>query len=315
LVHLTTAAIDNGTIDNHKPNLSSDTAPNTAKIKTGSGSGTYNLSFTDNGGGYAYSGSRSSKEGQFVLIFDPARQAFVLHRVDSLFSMNISQTPATNDAAKLEREFPHLDTLSIRGNADGGAPSSSSAGKKADKKADKKASFERAAPKAAAKKKAEKKEAPAPLSLPPPAPEPPKPEKKKKRRPVESDTEESDASGDGLEIEWNGANTVAPPSTGRRNDFSPAFPTPVKVRRFSEFQREEDGSPGEDADADGEDDLDLGGYDLDDDEDRNLPPLHLGSPVTQQPAAAAPVGDEDEDDELAREFMDDEDESEVSEEE
>lgn len=107
--------------DNHKPTLSSDTAPATAKLKpssSSSGTPSYDLSFTDDGGKYAYSGTRSTKENQYALIFDPERKAFVLHRLDSTFNMNLTRTPSNPDPDALKDEHPHLDSSSIRVSTD-----------------------------------------------------------------------------------------------------------------------------------------------------------------------------------------------------
>lgn len=74
----------------------------------------YDLTY-DDGGKYAFHGNRSTKENQYALIFDPERKAFVLHRVDSTFNMNLIRTPATSDAEALRDEYPHLDITTGRG--------------------------------------------------------------------------------------------------------------------------------------------------------------------------------------------------------
>ncbi|KAK4189238.1 RNA polymerase II transcription elongation factor-domain-containing protein [Podospora australis] len=105
---------------NHKPTLSSDTAPSTARLKKLAPGGTFSLGFDDNGGRYAYKGVRTTEDGKYVLIFDPKRQAFVLHRVDSMFHMNLVRTP-TENVETLRKKFPQLEVKS-----DGSASSSKS---------------------------------------------------------------------------------------------------------------------------------------------------------------------------------------------
>lgn len=52
---------------------------------------------------------RTSAEGKYVLVFDPAKKAFVLHRVDSLFHMNVVRLPNSTNADSLVAEFPRLE--------------------------------------------------------------------------------------------------------------------------------------------------------------------------------------------------------------
>jgi len=318
--------------DNHKPALSSDSAPGTARLKpSGAAAGEFDLSYLDNGGRYAYAGTRAAAaapdgQQQYVLVFDPARQVLVLHRLDSLFSMNLTRTPANSDPESLRAAHPHLPSA-------GPPPAETTArDKPADKKTTKtKPAAARAADKktagdAPAPKKKPDKEVPPPLPLPPP-PEPAAvkvdkaAEKRKKRQQQEEEEEDDDDDDDGgLVIEFPEGR--APPSA-RRNDFSPAFPTPaVHIRRFSEFARgdgdvdDDDDAAGRDegdADADGEDDgaFDPGWDpdDEDDDDEARMGDFKLPSPVNhpaaqqQQPAAAPPVDDFD-DAELLEEFMD-----------
>ncbi|ORY67303.1 RNA polymerase II transcription elongation factor-domain-containing protein, partial [Pseudomassariella vexata] len=87
---------------NHKP----DPTPSLAKLKpTSKSSSTYDLSYND-GGLHKYQGIRASEDGQYVLIFDPSREAFVLHKVDSTFNMNLIRTPSNKDAESLRQEHP-----------------------------------------------------------------------------------------------------------------------------------------------------------------------------------------------------------------
>jgi len=94
---------------NHRPTLSSDTAPNTARLKKSAKDDSYNLGFDDQGDKYQYNGVRTTNDGNYVLIFDPVRKAFVLHRVDSTFHMNITRMPTDNNAESLRQQFPQLE--------------------------------------------------------------------------------------------------------------------------------------------------------------------------------------------------------------
>lgn len=95
--------------DNHKPTLSSDLAPSQAHLKPSAKDGTYNLGFTDNGDKYTYNGVRTGSDGKYVLVFDPVRKAFVLHRLDSMFHMNVTRTPTNTDVESLQEDFPRLE--------------------------------------------------------------------------------------------------------------------------------------------------------------------------------------------------------------
>lgn len=95
--------------DNHKPELSSETAPTTAKIKPADKDGSFNLTFNDKGDQYSYNGVRTTKDGNYVLIFDPERQVLVLHRLDSMFHMNLAKTPGNSDVESLQKQFPQLE--------------------------------------------------------------------------------------------------------------------------------------------------------------------------------------------------------------
>ncbi|KAK0729723.1 RNA polymerase II transcription elongation factor-domain-containing protein [Lasiosphaeris hirsuta] len=274
---------------NHRPTLSSDTAPGTARLKKSARDGQYNLGFDDNGDKYQFSGTRTTDDGNYVLIFDPARKAFVLHRVDSLFHMNITRTPDNGSIESLRKQFPQLEVRSGSGagSSSNNPPSATGTGKQAKGKAAEKApgagkgkesanptpkATPKAAPRSAAKAnkniKAEKtkpmaltlptmSKAPSPAP-PPPAPAPAQEEQKPKRRarsPVESE-EEDDDDDIGLTIEYPGGpppssfpSAFAPP-----NNFSPAFPA---TRRFSEFVRGGHEEEDEDADAEIDDMYDM----------------------------------------------------------
>lgn len=89
---------------NHKPTLSSDVAPNSSRLKKSAQEGTFILGDGRN----TYRGVRTTGDSNYVLIFDPKRQAFVLHRVDSMFHMNLVRTP-TDNMESLRKKFPHLE--------------------------------------------------------------------------------------------------------------------------------------------------------------------------------------------------------------
>ncbi|KAK4164198.1 RNA polymerase II transcription elongation factor-domain-containing protein [Cladorrhinum sp. PSN259] len=95
---------------NHRPTLSSDASPSSSRIKPLSkDAGSFSLTFDDQPGKkYQYNGVRTTDDGKFVLVFDPKRQALVLHRVDSTFHMNVVRTP-TDGAETLRKKFPQLD--------------------------------------------------------------------------------------------------------------------------------------------------------------------------------------------------------------
>lgn len=204
---------------NHRP---TENAPSLARLKPNvSSKSSYDLSYNDNGI-YKFQGNRSTGDGQYVLIFDPQREVFVLHKLDSLFNMNLIRTPTNNDAESLRREYPHIEGTNI----------STSGGNNNLSKT-------KAAPKDTATDKGSGM-----LTMPEPGPPPKKlaPPPPKKREPAsdEEDDEEEDDDDDIL-IE-------VPGDDGRNanHDFSPAF----APRRFSEFVHASE----EEEDADGEDD-------------------------------------------------------------
>ncbi|KAI0487463.1 RNA polymerase II transcription elongation factor-domain-containing protein [Xylaria cf. heliscus] len=284
---------------NHKPKLSSNTAPHQARIKptgsTGSSStaSPYELSFQDDGGRYAYQGTRGHEENKYVLIFDPEKEVFVLHRVDSMFNMNLVRTPTNNDPEDLRQEHPPLEAHRPSRTS---KPTNKASSNKPTKA--KKAALNDSKPSAA--KKAE----------------PPKPAPLKKAR---HDSEDESSDDDVLTIEDPGG---AAPASNR--DFSPGFID--HPRRFSDFveqqskEEEEEDDDGLEIevealnDADGEEEE---GEEEDDDDDASenfkLPsPIHrqmmgqningisghnsLG--ITAQSAQEEQVSDEDEEEEL-----------------
>lgn len=244
---------------NHRPTLSSDIAPNSAEIKPSSSSdNSFDLSFYENGGKYAFNGTRSTKENQYVLLFDPERKAFVLHRMDSMFNMNVTRTPTNNDADDLREKHPHIDSTIKASTADKKGARAPAAGKAKEnnkkgaatngggggsKKKDASAAPKKAQPQPAAAE-AEPKTAPSQA-------EKDKKQKQRNRSPVESEEEDDDDDG-GLLVEYPDPAPAGP----LRQDFSPAFPT--TIRRFSEFVNNEKSESDEDADAEYDEDDILG---------------------------------------------------------
>ncbi|KAK3941947.1 RNA polymerase II transcription elongation factor-domain-containing protein [Diplogelasinospora grovesii] len=257
---------------NHKPALSSDAAPSTARLKKSAKDGSYNLGFEDHGDKYQYNGTRSTEDGKYVLILDPVRKAFVLHRVDSMFHMNVTRTPTNSSVESLRKQFPHLEVKNTSNSGGGSKQQKAKGAEKAEKAAPGKAATiaagrnkdsSSATPKnpVKPKNKPQKKETVA-LTLPTPGasakpstktgaktgaktsaskamPPPAVPAEKKDRRraksPVEEEEEEDDDDG-GLTIEYPGGN---PSGFQRRNNFSPAFPAQIN-RHFSELMQRTD---------------------------------------------------------------------------
>lgn len=264
--------------DNHKPTLSSDASPASARLKPSSSSTAsstdYDLSFTDDGGKYAYNGSRSTKANQYALIFDPERKAFVLHRVDSTFNMNLTRTPSNADADALKEEHPHLDSGSIRVSMDGNASKKGPGGAKGTgtKKggrgnAAKNAGMvesKRSAPSsnpaaktkaAAAAAESAKEDKNKATSTAPATKEADKP-KRAPRSPLGSE-DEDDSDDDGLLVEYPDPQPAATGSYGRAPAHqTSSAPQPTQIRRFSEFMANRDGDDESDEDADAEYDED-----------------------------------------------------------
>jgi hypothetical protein len=237
-------------IDNHKPEHSSSSAPEQARLKPAIAGKTtsYDLSYNDNGT-YAFAGTRNIDSNQYVLHFDPKRKAFILDRIDSTFNMNLTRTPANSDPESLRQKYPHIE--------EGGKPKAKAAPAAAPKpkpktsKAKAKAAsnvFNVPPPKPA--RKTEKKKAnDVPLSLPKPETTPP-PEPKRKPRKVEDDEDEEEDEGpDPLEVDWGSPK-------GNKADFSPAF-NAVAPRRFDDYMNQRDSEADEaDEDSEGEGPLD-----------------------------------------------------------
>lgn len=270
--------------DNHKPELSSDTAPNAATLKPSpSDDDTFNLSFYENGGKYAYNGTRSAKENQYVLIFDPERKAFVLHRMDSMYHMNLARTPYNSDAQELKDKYPHIDS-NIRPTVEkkkAPAARRDTTNKKtsADTKKKEPPTTKSEAPEADAKASQQSQ-----------ADKDSKPKKQQRKRSQTESEDDEDDDGGGLLVEYP---DPAPSAPTRGQDFSPAFPT--AIRRFSEFVR--DGGPESDEDADAEYEEDILGEEDDDVSGEGGNGFKLPSPVTAgggaPPLQADDAGDMD----------------------
>jgi len=223
----------------------------------------YDLAFQDNDGQYAYNGTRGHEDGQCVLIFDPEREVFVLHRVDSMFNMNLVRTPTNNDAESLQDDYPQL-----------GAHRPS----KPSKPANKAGSGKPTKPKKPVAK--ESTPSTSKKAEPPKPPQPPKP------KTIHHDSEDESSDDGLLTIENPGG--VAP---NTHRDFSPGFID--KPRRFSEFvqqQNEEEGEEDDgvdevevevlnDADCEEEEEEE---EDDDDDDDDDEEHFKLPSPITRQ---------------------------------
>lgn len=276
-------------IDNHKPILSTDAAPDTAKLKPSSSSpSAYDLTYTDDGGNYAFHGTRSTKENQYVLIFDPERKAFVLHRIDSTFNMNLIKTPATSDAEALRDEYPHLADTNVRGAASSQAEKKKAGPSKGAGKGKKGSSSgmfmenKKTAPKKATNSNNKDKETSGPSAVAAAAAERKKKEaaekekkqqKQRNRSPIGSDEDED--SDDGFIIEYpdpvDTAPVVIPPVRSSR-----ASPPAPSIRRFDEFlsnQQHEDSDEDADAEYDEED------FGLEQNEDSSGDNFKLPSPV------------------------------------
>ncbi|KAG6029202.1 hypothetical protein E4U19_001114 [Claviceps sp. Clav32 group G5] len=246
---------------NHKPDLSSGDAPDEARLKPSPRGQTdsYDLSFTDDGDNYAYTGSRNISSSQYVLHFHPARQVFVLDKIDSTFSMNISRMPDNSDAERLRSEYPHLNSQP--------GPNKQATAKKTASAKDTASNSSQSQTKGSNRSPGnQQQQQPAKeASLSFPEPEKQKPSKSKAQFEDEEDDDDDDDGG--LLIEYPGGETA------KHADFSPAFPPP---RRFDDFMDQRE-SEGDDADAEGDDEPDM---------DFKLPsPVnnHVPPPVSTEP--------------------------------
>ncbi|OAA42765.1 Transcription elognation factor Eaf [Metarhizium rileyi] len=228
---------------NHKPALPSDDASNHARLKPSLPGKTdsYDLSFAHEDGTYAYAGSRNTSSSQYVLHFDTERKAFILDRIDSTFNMNITRLPGNSDAARLSRQYPHLDSKH-----ETEAQTQRAGAKKTTASKDTLKTPAAKAQSKEPKRKTEKKQQAKEVALS--FPEPQKEKLKPKRKSFDEEEDEDEDDDGGLLIEYPGADTAA-----RQTDFSPAFPPP---RRFDDFMDQRD-SEAEDADGESDDEPDM----------------------------------------------------------
>jgi hypothetical protein len=244
---------------NHKPELSSSSAPSHARLKPSlpGSTSSFDMSFSDQGGNYAYAGTRKADGNQYVLYFDPARQAFILDRIETTFNMNLTRLPDNSDPDSLSRRYPHLDADKKPKQPPAKAPAakaSASATKDKDKEWAKPAAKPRAKSPVRSKEpkrkfEKEKKNTDVPLSFPKPAERQEKQEPKPRPRKVVEEEEEDESDGDGgLLIEYPGAENAP-----RQPVFSPVFPSAMPFDAFMD-QRE---SEGDDADAESDSEMDI----------------------------------------------------------
>ena len=87
--------------DNHKPPSASDRSLISQELKpsTSGDKSQFNLSYTDGSNIHQFQGMRNSGDGQYILVFDPVKEHFVLHQVDSTFEMNLKSTSKDQDSA------------------------------------------------------------------------------------------------------------------------------------------------------------------------------------------------------------------------
>ena len=108
---------------NFKPkHLTDKTTQKTATL-TSSGDGDFDVTFRDNSGGrYIFAGQRATKSGKYVLVFDSKGRKFILHRLDSIFVMNMTDTPTNHDTDAIKKRHPYIDALTKRPRPRGLAP-------------------------------------------------------------------------------------------------------------------------------------------------------------------------------------------------
>lgn len=95
--------------DNHKPTAAAGSSTSNVHLApTDKEGASYNLSLTQDGQQYGYTGTRNRSESDYVLLFDADKKHYVLHRLDSSFDMNLAATPWTDDAAALRTQYAQL---------------------------------------------------------------------------------------------------------------------------------------------------------------------------------------------------------------
>ncbi|KAG5986096.1 hypothetical protein E4U43_005668 [Claviceps pusilla] len=305
LLDRTSDGIFTGIRYNHKPALSSDDAPNNARLKPSLPGKTdsYDLSFTDDDGAYAYTGSRNTNSNQYVLHFDPERKAFILDKIDSTFNMNITRTPSDADAERLRSQYPHLDSQPSpqkRATAKKTGANKETATSKSSQQQAKEP--KRKTEKQQQKQKQKKVAKEVALSFPEPQKEKPKPPKppKSQSQSFEDEEEEDDDDDGGLLIEYPGGDAA------KQADFSPAFPPP---RRFDDFMDQRD-SEADDADGESDDEPDMD-FKLPSPVNNHLASSHSATVAAEsmmdyhRHAAAEAQDDDDDDDEDGMNDMED----------
>jgi len=195
---------------NHKPDPSSDSP--TAVLQPSQSDSRYDLTLTDDSEKYSYEGSRTSADGQHVLIFDPVKKHFVLHRIDSTFDMNLVSAPWSSD---VRDQYPQIESPEPK-------PAATSAPQRRASKGGKKAAATKA-PVAKASIPRQKVEKSKKASKPAPPP----------REPTPDPDDESD---DGLTIEYPGASGGGSSSNTYREYNS----TPIFQRDVGEDVSDED---------------------------------------------------------------------------
>ncbi|CAK7223113.1 hypothetical protein SBRCBS47491_005091 [Sporothrix bragantina] len=101
---------------NFKPrHLIDNNTQRKSTLTKGDNDGEFDVTFRDNSGGrYVYAGTRVSKGSKYVLIFDSKMRRFILHRLDSLFIMNMVDTPTNHDTAVLKKKHPYINETTKR---------------------------------------------------------------------------------------------------------------------------------------------------------------------------------------------------------
>ncbi|EPE04539.1 ell-associated factor [Ophiostoma piceae UAMH 11346] len=108
---------------NFKPKHLTDKTTQKTSTLTPSGDGDFDVTFRDNSGGrYIFAGQRVTKGGKYVLVFDSKGRKFILHRLDSLFVMNMTDTPTDHDTDGLKKKHPYIDALTKRPRPRGATP-------------------------------------------------------------------------------------------------------------------------------------------------------------------------------------------------
>lgn len=225
-------------VDNHKTDASS--SQNLHLLPSDSPS-SYDLSLSAKNDTYRYNGTRTSGDGQYVLIFDPAKKHFVLHRIDSTFDMNLVSTPQNSDEASLRTQYTQFEAPPVKQSA---SQSSEDQEARQPRTSNKSVKNIPAAPAKPDPKR--KKQAPVPAPAPKAAP---KKTKISIREPTPEEEDEED-SDDGLTVEY--------PDGGPSQNSNFRFQsTPVVQREASEEMSDEDS----DAEFE-EDDVPMGGNNI-----------------------------------------------------